>query len=169
MWVFTRAGRIWSQQGSKLVGTGTVGDAFQGASVSLSGDGNTAIVGGAGDNNDIGAAWVFTRSVAVWSQQGAKLVGQGATGPAGQGHSVSLSGDGNTALVGGPGDEPAGAAWVFGAAAPQAFGTRGEAHCYADSAAPVIRRFHGLAGAATALGCASIPAIQDAILRFCRE
>ncbi|MGC5276279.1 hypothetical protein ACPXAM_24405, partial [Escherichia coli] len=35
-----------SQQGNKLVGTGAVGTAYQGASVSLSADGNTAIVGG---------------------------------------------------------------------------------------------------------------------------
>ena len=26
------------------------------------------------DNNDFGAAWVFTRSNGVWSQQGSKLV-----------------------------------------------------------------------------------------------
>src|SRR5205807_2497456 len=36
----------FSQQGLKLVGTGTVGHAQQGYSVSLCADGNTAIVGG---------------------------------------------------------------------------------------------------------------------------
>jgi hypothetical protein len=30
--------------------------------VAISGDGDTAIVGGPGDNNSIGAAWVFVRS-----------------------------------------------------------------------------------------------------------
>ena len=50
------------QQGAKLVGTGAAGHAFQGASVSLSADGNTAIVGGPIDNNEIGAAWVFARA-----------------------------------------------------------------------------------------------------------
>ncbi len=35
----------FSQQGPKLIGTGTVGNAFQGVSVSLSYDGNTSIVG----------------------------------------------------------------------------------------------------------------------------
>ena len=34
---------------------------FQGESVALSGDGNTAIVGGAGDNAGAGAAWVFAQ------------------------------------------------------------------------------------------------------------
>ena len=36
----------FGQQGPKLVGTGASGNAAQGFSVSLSGDGNTAIVGG---------------------------------------------------------------------------------------------------------------------------
>ena len=50
---------------------------LQGFSVALSADGNTAIVGGYGDNGSAGAAWVFTRSGGVWTQQGAKLVGTG--------------------------------------------------------------------------------------------
>jgi hypothetical protein len=114
-WVFTRSGSTWSQQGSKLVGTGAVGAAKQGASVALSGDGNTALIGGYNDNSGTGAAWVFTRSGSTWSQQGSKLVGTGAAGPAKQGAGVALSGDGNTVLIGGPGDNyPAGgAAWVF--------------------------------------------------------
>ena len=70
-------------------------------SVSLSADGNTAIVGGLSDNGGAGAAWVYTRSGGVWTQQGNKLVGTGAIGAAQQGISVSLSSDGNTAIVGG--------------------------------------------------------------------
>jgi hypothetical protein len=113
-WVFTRSGEVWSQQGPKLVGTGVVGTAAQGFSVSLSDDGNTAIVGGPSAGAGGGAAWVFTRSRGVWSQQGPKLAGTGAVGPAGQGSSVSVSGDGNTAIVGGPSDSfGVGAAWVF--------------------------------------------------------
>ncbi len=123
-WVFTRSGGVWTQQGNKLVGTGAVGSARQGMSVALSADGNTAIVGGWSDNSKTGAAWVFTRSGGVWTQQGNKLVGTGAVGSARQGMSVALSADGNTAIVGGPGDNPwdrsvpfglgaAGAAWVF--------------------------------------------------------
>jgi len=114
VWVFTRSGGTWSQQGSKLVGTGAVGPAYQGTSVSISADGNTAIVGGLGDNNNAGAAWVYTRSVGIWSQQGSKLVGTGAVGNAEQGQSVSISADGNTAIVGGNRDNSdAGAAWVY--------------------------------------------------------
>ena len=110
-WVYTRNGGIWSQQGSKLVGTGAATKAGQGSSVALSADGNTAIVGGPGDG---GALWIFTRSGVVWSQQGDKLVGTGAVGNAGQGISVALSADGNTAIVGGPQDASyIGAAWVY--------------------------------------------------------
>jgi hypothetical protein len=115
-WVYTRSGGMWIQLGSKLVGSGALGPARQGDSVSLSADGNTAIVGGPGDNGFVGAAWVYARSGGLWSQQ-AKLVGTGAIGPAEQGSSVSsvsLSADGNTAIVGGPVDNDiTGAAWVY--------------------------------------------------------
>jgi hypothetical protein len=113
-WVYTRSAGVWSQQGAKLVGTGAVGAARQGWSIALSADGNTAVVGGSGDNGNSGAAWVYTRSAGVWSQQGAKLIGTGAVGAAEQGWSVALSADGNAALVGGNGDNSAaGAAWVY--------------------------------------------------------
>jgi formylglycine-generating enzyme required for sulfatase activity len=115
-WVWTRSGGVWTQQGTKLVGSDAVGNAYQGYSVSLSADGNTAIVGGGGDSSNAGAAWVWTRSGGVWTQVGTKLVGSGAVGTAWQGLSVSVSGDGNTAIVGGDGDNSsAGAAWVFAA------------------------------------------------------
>ena len=115
VWVFTRSGGVWTQQGSKLVGTGATGNAGQGWSVSISSDGNTVISGGYQDNNYTGAAWIFTRSGGVWTQQGSKLVGTGATGTMlYQGYSVSISSDGNTAAIGGYGDNTdLGAVWVF--------------------------------------------------------
>jgi hypothetical protein len=70
----------FTQQGPKLVGAGPIGNAYQGSSVALSGDGNTAIVGGPQDNSQAGAAWVYTRSGGIWTQQGSKLVGTGAVG-----------------------------------------------------------------------------------------
>jgi hypothetical protein len=112
-WVFTRANGVWTQQGPKLFGTGAKGNAYQGVAVGLAADGNTAIVGGSFDNNTVGAAWVFTRANGVWTQQGPKLVGAGANGNAYQGTAVALTGDGNTAILGGNVDRPAGAAWVF--------------------------------------------------------
>jgi hypothetical protein len=114
-WVFIRTGaNSWFQQGDKLVGSGAIGLPEQGFSVALSADGNTAIVGGPQDNSLIGAAWVFTRSGAAWTQLGAKLVGAGNSGGAREGHAVALSGDGQTAILGGPNDNSnTGAAWVF--------------------------------------------------------
>jgi hypothetical protein len=113
-WIFTRTGGVWSQQGAKLVGTGAAGNADQGVSVAISADGNTAVVGGDNDSGHVGAAWVFTRSGGVWTQQGGKLVGTGAVGTAGEGASLALSGDGNTVIVGGVGDNGSlGACWVF--------------------------------------------------------
>jgi hypothetical protein len=65
VWLYTRSGGVWTQQGNKLVGTGAVGtaqrNAEQGYSVALSADGNTAIAGGPFDNNGNGAAWVFVQ------------------------------------------------------------------------------------------------------------
>jgi hypothetical protein len=96
------------QQGPKLVGSSGIGHTNQGKSVALSADGNTAIVGGPNDNLGPGAAWVFSRTGGVWTQQGPKLVSSGARGLA---ESVALSADGNTAIVSGwSGD---GGAWVF--------------------------------------------------------
>jgi hypothetical protein len=96
-----------------------VGSARQGTSVALSADGNTAIVGGPADNpwnrsvpfglGAAGAAWVFTRSGGVWTQQN-KLVGTGAV--ARLGTSIALTTDGNVAIVGGFAED-GGVALVF--------------------------------------------------------
>ena len=101
-------------QGPKLVGAGAAGVGLFGVSVALSSDGNTAIAGGSGDSSGTGAAWVFTRSGGVWTQQGAKLVGPGAAGSAQQGTGVAISSDANTVITGGAQDNSeTGAAWVF--------------------------------------------------------
>ncbi|HVZ50555.1 MAG TPA: hypothetical protein VG986_01205 [Pseudolabrys sp.] len=119
-WVFTRAGTAWTQQGNKLAGTGVTGSsAWQGQSVALSANGNIAVVGGDQDNKgNVGAAWVFTRSGAVWKQSGKKLVGSGYVfvPPVGifEGHSVAMSATGTTLVLGGYGDRKlGGASWVF--------------------------------------------------------
>jgi hypothetical protein len=116
------------QQGPKLVGTYVSGrvPVEQGYSVALSRNGDTAIVGGPYSSDyglyTVGAAWIFTRSGGVWTQQGGRLEGNDAEvsrDPVLQGYSVALSADGNTAIVGGPGDANpyeawgAGAAWVY--------------------------------------------------------
>jgi len=117
-WVFTRTNGVWTQQGPKLIGADAVrvglGGSLQGQSVSLSADGNTALVGGPADNAVVGAAWVYTRTGGVWTQQGPKLVGTDAVGQSAQGFSVALSADGNIAAIGARSDnELVGAVWIF--------------------------------------------------------
>jgi hypothetical protein len=118
-WVFTHSGATWAQQGAKLTAgdeTGSGGEFAYG--VALSSDGSTALIGGPTDNGDLGAAWVFTRSGAMWTQQGPKLTGTGA-GARIFGYSVALSSDASTALMGAPTDNGGvGAAWVFALPTP---------------------------------------------------
>jgi len=123
-------------------------------------------VGGEGDNGSAGAAWVYTRSSGVWSQQGAKLVGAGAVGSAYQGSSVALSADGITAVVGGYGDNGfAGAAWVY--TKPAFAGTPGKANCHGKSVSALARQYGGLNAAAATLGYPSVQALQNAIMEVC--
>jgi FG-GAP repeat len=117
-WVFSRSGTTWTQQGSKLTGSGETGHGYFGYSVALSSDGSNALIGGAFDNSQVGAVWAFTRSGTTWTQQGSKLTGSGESGEGTFGSGVALSSDGSTALIGGPGDNgDVGAAWAFQASA----------------------------------------------------
>jgi hypothetical protein len=122
-WVFTRSGSTWTQQGEKLTGFGETGTGTFGESVALSASGSTALIGGPsdhpGEKEELGAAWIFTRSEGVWSQPVEKLtVTKEESKEAGFGWSVALSAEGNTALIGAknngtPYYEHHGAVWVF--------------------------------------------------------
>ncbi len=113
-YIFERSGPTWARQGAALIGKGAVGSPHLGDALALSGDGNTAAIGGPIDAGGKGAVWVFTRSGSTWTQQGSKLTARGERGPAQFGSSVALASDGNTALVGGYQDRNgAGAVWVF--------------------------------------------------------
>jgi hypothetical protein len=173
-WVFTRSNGVWSRQGPKLVGTDVIGPfQLQGISVSLSGNGNTAVIGGFGDDNNMGAAWVFTRSDGIWTQK-AKLVGSGAIltpgslpGGAEEGTSVAISGDGSTVLSDGPVDNKGvGAAWIF-TEQPVFAGSPGKANCSGQSVSALARQYGGLNNAAAALGFDSVSVLQNAVREFC--
>ena len=116
--VYTFSGGNWSQAGQALVGSGVLDDYF-GSSSSISYDGKTIAVGASQDSvtvngGGVGAVWLFTLTGGNWVKMGKKLVGQGATYPAAQGTSVSLSGDGKTVAFGGPYDDyRGGSTWVF--------------------------------------------------------
>jgi hypothetical protein len=111
--VFVYNGSTWVQQGGLLVGSGYAGSPNQGFSVAISKEGNTLALGGPGDASNVGAAWVFTRSGVVWTQQGSKLVGSGYVGSPQIGTSLAFTEDGNTLVIGGVNDNTLGAIWIF--------------------------------------------------------
>ncbi len=117
VWVYTRSGNTWAKNPKRLSGFKEVGPGQFGDSVALSPTGDVVLVGGAIDNDGIGAAWTFARSGSKWIPWGAKLVGRGAVGKQIEfGVSVALSWTGAVAVVGGQGDANfAGAAWPFAA------------------------------------------------------
>lgn len=115
-YIFTRFGTNWSQQAKiQAEEDKSFGDAF-GGSVAL--DGDTALIGAGGEDaddvTDAGAAYVFTRSGAKWSQR-QKLVAEDKEARDAFGRSVAL--DGDTALIGADGEDTggtdAGAAYSF--------------------------------------------------------
>jgi Secretion system C-terminal sorting domain/FG-GAP repeat len=105
--IFSWNGSEWVQQGPKLVGIGANqfgSGAYQGASVALSYDGNTAVVGGGNDDEGMGSLWVYERNGSTWTQTGNKLqLANGINMPQ-FGWSVAISGDGNTIVGGAAGD-----------------------------------------------------------------
>jgi hypothetical protein len=120
VYVYTRAGTTWSQQAYvKASNTGT--NDYFGSSVALSGDGDTLAVGASGeasaatgvggnqaDNSAFlsGAVYVYVRSGTTWSQQ-AYVKASNANANDTFGASVALAADGNTLVVGAPGEASA--------------------------------------------------------------
>jgi hypothetical protein len=128
VWIYVRKDGVWSQQGSKLVGAGyqkiekpgtNCSYVKQGTSVDISADGNTVIFGAPEDNQNQGAAWIFTRSNNEWTQQGEKLVIRKDPDDPWEssisfGQSVALTPDGNKAVISGPSSGyGSGYIWVF--------------------------------------------------------
>ncbi|EPY01216.1 FG-GAP repeat protein, partial [Magnetospirillum fulvum] len=115
-YVFTRSGGTWTQQ-AKLTASDKAANDWFGFSVSLSSDGNTAVVGAyqadPGGISGAGAAYVFVRSGGTWTEQTKLTASDKAVGDW-FGSSVSLSSDGNTAVVGAYIADPSG---VFNAGA----------------------------------------------------
>jgi cysteine-rich repeat protein len=120
VYVFTRSGVRWTQQAYLKASNTGAGDLF-GWSLAISADGATLAVGARGEDsaatgvdgdqlNDnafgSGAAYVFTRSGATWSQQAYLKVSN--TGAYDQfGVSLALSADGSTLAIGATGESSA--------------------------------------------------------------
>ena len=122
-YIFTRSGTTWTQQ-QKIQASDKQADDYFGTSVSISSDGNTAIVGAYGEDTgatsagatSAGAAYIFTWSGTTWTQQ-QKIQASDKQASDFFGFSVSISEDGNTAIVGAYGEDTggsdAGAAYIF--------------------------------------------------------
>ncbi|GFE59572.1 FG-GAP repeat protein [Geobacter sp. AOG2] len=117
VYVFTRSGAAWSQQAYVKASNTGADDRF-GYSAALSGDGATLAVGAAYEDSSAtgiggnqadnsagqsGAAYVFTRSGAAWSQQAYVKASNTGTGDL-FGYSIALSSDGATLAVGAIGE-----------------------------------------------------------------
>ncbi len=120
VWVFTRSGSEWTQSAELTGGGEESAEGRFGQTLALSGNGDTALIGGPKGLNQRGAAWVFTRSGSKWEQQGPILTGGAEESREGRfGSSVALSADASTALIGartdgvGTEDGLTGSAWVF--------------------------------------------------------
>lgn len=96
---------------TKTIGVDGVGDIERGSSVAMSSDGMIAVVGGPGDNDDFGAAWIHTWNTtrARWGHEGegSKYVRAGGTRGdiVWQGKAVACNSDGSVVAVGGPMDD----------------------------------------------------------------
>jgi hypothetical protein len=118
VYTFTRSNGVWTQEAYiKASNTGTR-DAF-GNAVALSGDGNTLAVGAPNEESNAtgvngnqadnsvprsGAVYVFTRDNGVWAQQ-AYVKASNPDSEDSFGTSVALDIDGNTLVVGAPGED----------------------------------------------------------------
>jgi len=111
-YIFKYANGEWSQ--TKLLANDIAADDQFGSSVSISDDGLTAIVGAWFDDYDVngyvnsGAAYIFNYANGTWSQT--KLLADYPTQYDYFGSSVSISGDGLTAIVGAYFDDDRGSA-----------------------------------------------------------
>ena len=113
-YIFTRSGTTWTQQAKIQASDKQAYDQF-GWSVSISSNGNTAIVGAYTEDtggSSAGAAYIFTRSGTTWTQQAKIQASDKATNDL-FGYSVSISGDGNTAIAGALFEEYGGSAYIF--------------------------------------------------------
>ena len=122
VYIFSRSGGHWSQQAYVKSDAGH-DNAFFGGAVTLSGDGNTLVVGAIGERTggmDAGAVYVFSRSAGTWSQQSFLQPSNSRPG-AHFGFAVKLNSDGDLLAVGAPdeysGDNTGGAVYLFARAA----------------------------------------------------
>jgi hypothetical protein len=76
-WVFTHSGSTWTQQGSKLTGSGEVGEGHLSATAwRCPPKATPALIGGYGDTGTVGAGWVFVNSSPTVETKAASAITQ---------------------------------------------------------------------------------------------
>ncbi|MBK8170953.1 MAG: hypothetical protein IPK60_11505 [Sandaracinaceae bacterium] len=146
VYVFTRAGTVWTQQAYVKASNTAASDGF-GYTVALSLDGNTLAVAANGEDSnatgingdqtnnastDAGAVYLFVRAAGVWSQQAyIKASNSGASDLFGS--ALALSTDGNTLAVGAV-YEDSNATGIGGNQASNAAGNAGAVYVFTRSA-----------------------------------
>jgi len=102
--VFTRSGTTWTYQTQLDLGAGATANTLLGASVALSSDGTTALLGAdrriVNGKTNAGAGEIYTRSGTTWTYQTQLDLGAGAAANDYLGFSAALSSNGTTALLG---------------------------------------------------------------------
>src|SRR6267142_855606 len=99
VYVFARSGATWSQQAYVKPWNTTVRGGLFGYSVGLSGNGDTMAVGTYDEDRGKGAAYIFARTGATWSQQNRLTTSNAEPGDS-LGCSIAISDDGNTVVAG---------------------------------------------------------------------
>jgi hypothetical protein len=105
-YIFTRTNSSWTEQQKIQASDKQQNDEF-GISVSISGDGNTAIVGSHWESDYVGATYIFVRTNSSWTER-QKIQASDKQQYDEFGFSVAISGDGDTAIVGAYGEDPDG-------------------------------------------------------------
>jgi len=106
-YVFVCTDDVWSEEQKLIASDGAAYDYF---SRSVSIDGNYAIIGAKGDDDQMGSAYVFKRTDISWSEEQKLNASDGATGD-NFGDSVSI--DGNYAIIGASNNNNTGSAYIF--------------------------------------------------------
>lgn len=114
IYVYTRSGDTWSLQ-STIQPDNSI-NARNGNAVSLSGDGNTLVIGKAFDNNETGKVRIWTRSGSSWSEATTITASNTSSGDY-FGAAVSINKNGNTIAVASPNEDTtasnSGAIYIF--------------------------------------------------------
>lgn len=114
VYIFVRNVNTWEQKYSLTAKEVIEGDRF-GRSVAMTGNGNMLLAGAPAADSNLGVVYVFAYDADTWVESGVLTAAdRNISNPANFGRSVSLTGDGNTAVIGSWRDNSyTGSAYIF--------------------------------------------------------